>query len=125
MKGDNKILQVNQVSEGDSVNSKSDESDEDIYSGSNRNRSSSHKDKNSKKSKWSFSSISKSLLSCFSSLRNLKDWRPSQENSDPRHTKCLIYPENTVKENWDLFMVFVLIASCMTTPINLAFEPKG
>ena len=41
------------------------------------------------------------------------------------HVHFLIYPENRIKSNWDFFMTFVLIFSCLTTPLLLAFIPKA
>ena len=40
-----------------------------------------------------------------------------------RHDKKLfiIYPEDTWKSKWDILMSLVLILSCLTTPIELAF----
>jgi hypothetical protein len=34
----------------------------------------------------------------------------------------MIYPSNEMKMNWDLFMALVLIYSCTTTPIKIAFS---
>lgn len=43
--------------------------------------------------------------------------------------KCLLYPEDTIKVYWDLFITAVLLITCMTTPFRLAFgeipEPVG
>lgn len=36
----------------------------------------------------------------------------------------LIYPENRLKSNWDIFMTLILILSCLTTPLLLAFTPE-
>ena len=36
-------------------------------------------------------------------------------------TKYLIYPENKVKNVWDMVMTLVLLLSCVITPLNLAF----
>ena len=33
----------------------------------------------------------------------------------------IIYPENQLKNYWDVFMALVLIVSCTTTPLRLAF----
>lgn len=40
-----------------------------------------------------------------------------------RHHKKLfiIYPEDSWKSKWDIFISLVLIASCLSTPIELAF----
>ena len=35
---------------------------------------------------------------------------------------CMIYPNNEMKMNWDLFMALVLIYSCTTTPLKIAFS---
>jgi hypothetical protein len=35
---------------------------------------------------------------------------------------CMIYPSNEMKMNWDLFMALILIYSCTTTPIKIAFS---
>lgn len=37
---------------------------------------------------------------------------------------CLIYPEDTWKEQWDLFVSLVLIFTCAVTPFRLAFIDK-
>ena len=39
------------------------------------------------------------------------------------HTKdnCLIYPDNPRKAQWDLMMMIVLMATCIVTPLNIAF----
>ena len=36
----------------------------------------------------------------------------------------IIYPENKLKSYWDIFMSFVLIISCITTPLRLAFSAE-
>lgn len=33
----------------------------------------------------------------------------------------LLYPEDDSKAIWDLFITFVLLASCLITPFNIAF----
>ena len=35
---------------------------------------------------------------------------------------CMIYPNNELKMNWDLLLALVLIYSCTTTPLNIAFS---
>ena len=41
----------------------------------------------------------------------------------------LLYPEDAFKENWDFWITIVLIISCITTPLRIAFgeieEPLG
>ena len=41
----------------------------------------------------------------------------------------LLYPEDNIKENWDFFILVILIISCITTPYRIAFgdinEPLG
>jgi hypothetical protein len=34
----------------------------------------------------------------------------------------IIYPENKAKHAWDLFMTLVLLATCVITPLNIAFS---
>ena len=34
---------------------------------------------------------------------------------------CIIYPENRIKQIWELFMILVLLISCLITPIEIAF----
>lgn len=36
----------------------------------------------------------------------------------------LIYPEDTFKVYWDLFITIVLLATCLLTPLRIAFAPK-
>lgn len=40
------------------------------------------------------------------------------------YKKCLIYPENIYKRNWDLFISCALIISCFYTPLSLAFQKE-
>ena len=44
-------------------------------------------------------------------------------------SKFLLYPEDSIKENWDFFITIVLIITCITTPWRIAFgeidEPLG
>ena len=35
--------------------------------------------------------------------------------------KNLLYPEDTFKVNWDLFITLILLISCITTPFRIAF----
>ena len=35
--------------------------------------------------------------------------------------KYIIYPENATKANWDLFMTFILILTCIISPVSIAF----
>lgn len=45
------------------------------------------------------------------------------ENKDIQQVKnCLFYPANKYKAWWDLFMTFVLLATCVLTPYNIAFQ---
>jgi hypothetical protein len=43
--------------------------------------------------------------------------------------KYILYPENSKKANWDIFMTLILILTCIITPLRLAFgeeeEPLG
>ena len=41
------------------------------------------------------------------------------------HTSYLFYPHNSNKERWDIFMTFVLIVSCIFSPLNIAFDWSG
>jgi hypothetical protein len=37
--------------------------------------------------------------------------------------KCfIIYPDNQIKMQWDLFFAFLLIYSCLMTPVKIAFS---
>lgn len=36
----------------------------------------------------------------------------------------IIYPENELKSYWDIFMTIILIISCITTPLRLAFADE-
>jgi len=42
---------------------------------------------------------------------------------------CMLYPEDPVKINWDLFITLILLISCILTPLRIAFggdeEPLG
>ena len=35
---------------------------------------------------------------------------------------CIIYPENTKKGYWDLFITLILLISCFSTPYIIAFS---
>ena len=35
----------------------------------------------------------------------------------------IIYPEDTFKSRWDLFLTFVLLGTCIITPYRIAFGP--
>lgn len=35
--------------------------------------------------------------------------------------KCMIYPNNALKSNWDMVVTMVLIFTCMVTPYRIAF----
>ena len=41
----------------------------------------------------------------------------------------LFYPEDSSKENWDMFITLILLVSCVITPLRIAFgevhEPLG
>ena len=43
--------------------------------------------------------------------------------------RFLLYPEDTIRENWDFFIIIILIVTCITTPFRIAFgdikEPLG
>ena len=43
--------------------------------------------------------------------------------------RCMLYPEDPMKVNWDLFITLVLLISCILTPLRIAFgegeEPLG
>jgi len=34
----------------------------------------------------------------------------------------MIYPENTKKDIWDIFITILLIMTCIITPVNIAFS---
>ena len=36
--------------------------------------------------------------------------------------KCMFYPEDPNKANWDLFVTLILIFSCVVTPIKISLE---
>lgn len=36
--------------------------------------------------------------------------------------KYIIYPENKNKHIWDVFMTFILMLTCIITPLNIAFQ---
>ena len=35
--------------------------------------------------------------------------------------KFLLYPEDPFKENWDFFIILILIVTCITTPLRITF----
>lgn len=35
--------------------------------------------------------------------------------------KCMLYPEDTQKVRWDLFITLILFISCINTPYRIAF----
>ena len=36
--------------------------------------------------------------------------------------KCMFYPEDTFKTNWDLYVTIILIFTCISTPYLISFE---
>lgn len=38
---------------------------------------------------------------------------------------CLLYPEDRMKVNWDLFITFILLLACVVTPIRIAFDQEN
>jgi maltodextrin utilization protein YvdJ len=53
--------------------------------------------------------------------------RAAKENEEslkvgPYMKEYLIYPNNKYKGWWDLFMTFVLLMTCVLTPLNIAFQ---
>ena len=38
---------------------------------------------------------------------------------------CIIYPENSHKASWDLFMAIVLVFTCVVTPVHICFGEGG
>lgn len=41
-----------------------------------------------------------------------------------KQKKCLIYPNNDWKRNWDALITLVLLLTCMITPYRMAFSEK-
>ena len=41
---------------------------------------------------------------------------------DPHNTGILIYPDNKIFQGWEMFMTFILLTSCVLTPIEIAFS---
>jgi len=41
-----------------------------------------------------------------------------------RRKKCMIYPNDTSKMWWDIFISLVLLISTFTTPLDIAFSVK-
>ena len=39
-----------------------------------------------------------------------------------RNDPCLFYPDDTFKIRWDLFSTFVLLVTCIMTPLSIAFN---
>ena len=37
---------------------------------------------------------------------------------------CIVYPEDSWKDNWDLIVSVILIFTCVITPFRLAFVEK-
>jgi hypothetical protein len=38
---------------------------------------------------------------------------------------CLVYPEDKFKNIWDLFMTVVLLVTCISTPLDIAFAAES
>ena len=36
--------------------------------------------------------------------------------------RCILYPDDTFYIYWDMFMSFILLISCLITPLNFAFS---
>ena len=53
----------------------------------------------------------------------LKDKFQSQV-SEKAKKRCMIYPNDEIKANWDTVITLVLIFTCMVTPYRIAFVDK-
>ena len=38
--------------------------------------------------------------------------------------KCMLYPDDTFYIYWDMFISFILLVSCLITPLNFAFQAE-
>jgi hypothetical protein len=41
---------------------------------------------------------------------------------DSDRSTTLLYPDSTFKMNWDLIVSLILLATCILTPLNFAFQ---
>lgn len=48
-----------------------------------------------------------------------------KKRSEDSNKKFMFYPENSFLSKWTIFMVIVLITTCMLTPVELAFAVDG
>jgi len=43
-------------------------------------------------------------------------------NNKKKRRKCMCYPNDTMKANWELFVTVILVFTCIMTPVNMAFD---
>ena len=48
--------------------------------------------------------------------------RAVSHNQDSDRSTTLLYPDSTFKMNWDLIVSLILLATCILTPLNFAFQ---
>lgn len=50
--------------------------------------------------------------------------KPMSKEKSSNGSRLIIYPENTFRKWWELFITIVLLYSCCATPYHLAFDPE-
>lgn len=48
--------------------------------------------------------------------------RAVSHNQDSERNATLLYPDSNFKANWDLIVSLILLATCILTPLNFAFQ---
>jgi len=39
--------------------------------------------------------------------------------------RCILYPEDNRRQNWEIFISFILVVSCIINPLQIAFPGDG
>ena len=47
----------------------------------------------------------------------------NEMNQRQKREPCLLYPEDNIKINWEIFMTIVLLFACLLTPYKISFIP--
>ena len=54
--------------------------------------------------------------------KTLKEINPDDDDNHGEHLAYIIYTSQKRREYWDIWMTFILIITCIFTPLNIAFD---